>query len=80
MAVLSDHQERIAAMKCGDCRFFDTENRCHRRPPEYAIEALRTGPIEVVAHWHFPWVSQYEWCGEWKPRRWWSRSRGRTGL
>jgi hypothetical protein len=59
---------------CETCRFYqpsvceDDGGECHRCAPS-AHSVVSGENFDKVAFW--PWVSQDDWCGEWRRKEWW---------
>ena len=46
----------MSARNCGNCNFYGA-GLCRRYPPIFSSDTIA----------HFPDVTTYTWCGEWKP-------------
>lgn len=52
--------------RCKDCKFFNGEDECRRRPPTLVAHEKDVVTGFYSAFWFWPEVSPDDWCGEFK--------------
>ncbi len=56
---------------CRNCRFWKSEDEewgtCRRRAPRFFAELAKESTGDV-SDGFFPWIEEWEWCGEWQAK------------